>query len=300
MKRLVIFQEVLVEFSDLQRIICAFPLLEELRLSTLKLVKRRGYRSSVLRVSPKIKHLHVDHLDYELLLLLVSWVGMGSIGTLDITNYRIFQNLKKVIKFLQIPIASTLECLRLEEWEKVWKYPPASENYSRSFEQLVHFRTLDIRYYGWWDAIDTIDTKRDLCEILSCFASPMLEVIRLQPVLEEGPQNGAARVDRVSTSQDDLHAVLTQTVFDRLAHVTVIFNVRVWRMAVNKNPEHRALGILMSLRVLFAPWLARGIIKYLVAGVGCDSWYATVVAKGDEEPFWIHGEGDRLLASWGI
>lgn len=294
-KQLVVFHANLGNLPELQRIICAFPLLEELHLESLDVYNGNDQSVFHARWPPKVTLLRISNIHYGLLRNLGRWMDMSSIHTLDLQGDSMCSGVEVdshcVIDFFLTPAASTLVCLHMADWRD--SSEETRENglpiYSRSFEQFAHLRTLDITP----NRNRTRDIIRRLLGLLSHIARPMLEVIRLHLELTDGLHK-VATADWADASRDGLHAVLTSTVFDPLASITVILNTSAWMRILAKETNHEALGNLMSLRELFAPWLARGIVRQLVVGIysDYDARYTALVAKGDEDPFWVHGKGE--------
>ncbi|EPT02503.1 hypothetical protein FOMPIDRAFT_1047858 [Fomitopsis schrenkii] len=309
-KRLSLHTCNLRSFSDFQRIVCAFPLLEEVHLTDVRAHTPRvlpvpPFHHSTLR-SPKLTLLCIKYRVNDVFLdNLGRWIMIGSkIRTLDIRNVTmdILPASAGIAEF-QIRTASTLECLRVEN--------PSGDTFDvdlmrrlgkHSFESLVHLRTLDLTFM-YFPSPEAI--KRELHSKLSYLASPTLEAVCLSlglklPEDETQLQYLISGSDRAGYHR--LHVVLTRTVFDRLARVTVILDCRTRSSDVGRT-KGTVSGVLVFLRALFAPWLLRGIVTLLVDNVGGAGRYVGVVAKNGQNPLWLFDEvgrrtRNRLLTDW--
>ncbi|EPT02502.1 hypothetical protein FOMPIDRAFT_1047857 [Fomitopsis schrenkii] len=311
----------LKSFSEFQRLVCAFPLLEELHLKGSVIYGQRPRdlqspllpgRHSVLR-APRLTLIRMNELRMELVHALVVWLTMtsttalSSLRALDISWHwqHIEQGMDSNLVNLILPCSSKVERVRMTCGGPGYLAAGTRQLTAlclRRLGQLAHLRTLDIMVaFSEPTSEKFTEVLRDT---LSALANPTLEAVRLELQLLSGRDTHLQEANSDHTRFHDLHAVLTRTAFDRLARVAVIMNSR------RQVPKRSALrdvvaGNLRLLRALFAPWLARGAVKLLVSEVRNSGKYAGVVAKSGEDPFWIGGDAgmrtrERLLADWDV
>lgn len=143
------------------------------------------------------------------------------------------------------------------------------------------------------------EIHQELCGILSSLASPTLETFRLEldiyEIVAVSSESGLEMLQDITadsdrTGYDELHAALARTVFDRLAHATIMLNSRCWVPQDRALAKKKVTGIQVLLHTLFAPWFAGGILR-LVGGIH-GARYAGVVTENGED----RNARDRLLA----
>ena len=326
-RRLSLTQFYLGNFAEFQRIVCAFPLLEELDLaeSRLQLPSQRlpmtlliPYRNRFS--APRLTTLRINKLEADFLRDLVAWMFSpacsNSIHTLDIAQHFWNDLDAGPVNALLTAAAPTVVNLRMQNvgfgthttlslltHAHVHNntLPPlchAGIGCRHCFEQLTHLRVLDITLTYSQTVVSSDDLRQELCNILASVTSPALERIRLEldvgVVLAPSGQDlrfedalADLDVDPDASKCVEMHAVLARPAFMPLARGGATV-VLTSRRKLPANVRNMALGFVALLRALFAPWRARGVVR-LVGGVRGSGRYVGVVVESGADPRWVEG-----------
>ena len=131
------------------------------------------------------------------------------------------------------------------------------------FNNFLRLHTLDISLKYSQTTVSVQELEKELCDVLSSVASPVLKVIHFElnvPVivtlggLDLHLQDLTVHAKHMAYG--DLHRVLTRTIFDELTDATIVLKSR-------ETPEEAKLveNLRYYLRMPFMPWCSRGITR---------------------------------------
>ena len=317
-------------FYQLQRVLCAFPLLEEVHLQQGSMRCRMNQHNVPLILNPqgpwtllrapRLSVLRVNRLQADVLRDLVSWTSatscLASIKVLDIIHY-LWHNDNADPAIALIAQTAMVEHLRLRHTsfgeQPIVAAGPSYLHQPRSagigsrlchgFERCTHLRTLDVTLL-YPLVVRSRDIMQGLHDILSSLASPTLQTIRVKLDVDDVvvPSGDGYQVQDVASDakadavlRKALHVVLSRPVFAHLTGATIILTTY---HETPKDARHLVEAILALLRALFAPWrpTRRGErdIATLVGGVwGFGRYCGAVDAGVGEETRWLSGEMDK-------
>ena len=281
-KHLSLADSYFAHFADLRRMVCAFPLLEEVDFARNWVYicpqQHHALASSHilgLPCAPRLTTIHIRWIDDNIHSVegLFSSGVCSSIQTLRISPC-IWNNLEaNGVYVLLSYTAPTLEHLRMRIMNYGTHFLLSMRNHVTpyladpscryGFAQLTHLRVLDVTLAYSKMHVSSEDLRQELRSILVSLTSPALESIRL--VFEVGSivasSGQDASFDNTTNCAQyaDLHDVLARPAFSCLRRIQVVLCACQWKHRM--RVKDLALNSLIFPHALLAPWCMRGVVN---------------------------------------